>query len=78
MTKRVRVPGRKVRSSQDGIFLNIEKPRIPVAAELGLDVDVVDDLGREEMAVAQVVDVALGLCARARRKFRSSRESAPA
>ena len=45
ITKRVSVPGRKVRSSQCGIFLNSEKAPHPVAAQFGLDMDVVHHRG---------------------------------
>ena len=49
------VPGRD--------FLEQREAAHAVAAELGLDVDVVDHLGREHEALAQAVGVALGIAA---------------
>ena len=60
MTKRVSVPGRKVRSSQCRDLLEHREAAHAVAAELGLDVDVVDDLGREDAALPEELRVALG------------------
>ena len=57
-------PGRKVRSSQCGIGLNMREAAHPVPPELGLDVDVVDHLPGEDPAPPEeMLVLRLGLAA---------------